>query len=130
MRFGLILFELCEISKQNVTILHFRQKAISPVKLGRSGTASPTATPHTDLKVGFPVDVSVDLRDGFVHGRQLGRHDLQVVVDYGHGGHVLRIQALEQGVSLVEQELDQGADVGLDLVLQPLFLQLEDRGGG
>ncbi|TNN63525.1 hypothetical protein EYF80_026267 [Liparis tanakae] len=107
-----------------------QHKSISTEKLYPRRTTSPTATRHTDLKLGLPVDVSLDIGDGFVHGRQLRGHDLQVLFYHGHGGHFLRVQALEQGVSLVQQELDQGADIGLNLVLQPLFLQLEEGGGG
>lgn len=79
----------------------------------------------TDLKAGFPADVLVDVSDGLVHVFDVRLHPLQVVVYDSHGGLLLRIQALQQGVSLIQQELNQGSDVCFDLLLQALLLCLE-----
>lgn len=64
----------------------------------------------------------VDVGYSLVHIFDVHLHPLQVVLYYSHGGHFLCIQALEQGVSLIQQELNQGSDIRLDLLLQALLL--------
>lgn len=67
----------------------------------------------------------VDVSYGLVHIFDVRLHPLQVVIYYSHGGLFLCIQALQQGVSLIQQELNQGSDICFDLLLQALLLCLE-----
>lgn len=71
--------------------------------------------------------MAVDLSYSFVHSCCLRLHSLQVVIYDGHGGHLLSIQALKQGVPLIQQELYQSTDICLNLLFESLFLQLGDR---
>ena len=82
---------------------------------------------RTDLKARFPTDVAVDFSDDFVQSGSVLLQDTQVFIQQRHGVLCLNVQALEQGVPLVQQELDHGTDVRFNLLLDSPFVDLWNR---